>query len=185
MERSSLIHTPLLRRFQWSAEDRNRKQGRALGEEYRYCDQEALIADVRGNIERILNTRIPFLWDYLYTKSLSAEGSGSGKQESLLDGSLWNFGMSDYCLVAKQEGENEREFKRAIKTTIDRFEPRINVTELTFGNQERPSSLEIQLKIKGKLWIPQLESRLELDTAIHIGSQQVKVTRHRSVSETT
>jgi len=183
METGTLIHTPLLRRFQWLADDASRNQIGSTAEAYRYCAYEDLVSDVRNNIERILNSRVPFLWDYLYAKTLVGDTNKAYSEKSLLDHSLWNFGMNDFCYVAKRDGDNERFFKRSIKLTVDRHEPRINVTELTFGNQDRPSSPIIQLKIKGKLWIPPIESKLEFDTAINLGSQKVNVTHHRAVAD--
>ncbi len=183
MDTDILIHTPLLRRFQWLAEDMSRNQVSPTSEAYRYCEYEDLVSDVRRNIERILNSRIPFLWDYLYAKTFAGDIGKSPSERFLLENSLWNFGMSDFCFIAKRDGENERFFKQSIKLTIDRHEPRINVTELTLGNQDRPTSLTIQLKIKGKLWIPPIESKLEFDTAINLGSQKIDVTHYRAVSD--
>jgi len=155
--------TPLPMRFRWLSERQPEEDRRNWEQDLRTCRYEQLLADVRENIERILNTRAPILWDYFLSR-----------ESPELNHSLLNYGMNDFCLIAYDDRKNESVFKQSIRLAIERYETRMSVSELTFGNERTPRDHSIQLRIKGRLRIAPHDP-LRFQAAVNVGSQKIQV----------
>lgn len=113
-------------------------------------DSRLIIDSVREHLQRILNTR----------------------QGSVLIGA--DYGLPDFVELLRDYPESLREFERSIRTTIQKYEPRLKAVRVKLlTNEDDPLTLRFQ--IAARLADPEqkipvvLESRVDQDGRVRIG----------------
>lgn len=83
----------------------------------RYIDFDTLHADVKSNLEHILNTRLGYFGDL--------------KPFNELNKSILNYGMADFSQQYASVKQHQQELCQLIQDTIAHFEPRLQNVKVT------------------------------------------------------
>lgn len=98
------------------------------------ADKQEILDDICKNIEMVVNTRAPILWDYFLRP-----------QTYWINQSLLNYGINDFCLISEMDVENESDFVEALVETINRHEPRILVKDVVLEPQGAVTVIPIRI----------------------------------------
>ena len=119
------------------------------------CSPRRLEKDIKENLTRILNSRLPLPSGYTL-RSISTE------MLAYVDGSTVNFGIADINSLNLGDDTMDKRFCDSIKLAIDRFEPRINSVQIEFvSNNHR----FVTIKITGQLKVPPF-SEIKLESGV-------------------
>lgn len=125
-----------------------------------FCTSQELLDDIRTNIERILNSRLPDLDEYLLRPDINCD-------PTFLNDSLLNFGIADIQSLNLGDDSKERRFCESVRLAISRFEPRMAHVKVDMNNKR--NSRMIDLAVRGVLLIypfedVSFESGIEMDS---------------------
>ena len=118
---------------------RDSNSGRTEGETLsRYCGAQAIVDDVRRNIEVILNSRLPVFNSYFLSETSLP-----------LDRSTINFGIVDFNSITVDDQDQEGRFCKSVVHAINSFEPRVNEVrvKLLKSLEERFIALDIMASL--------------------------------------
>lgn len=125
-----------------------------------FCTSQELLDDLRENIEKILNSRLPDLDEYLLRPDINCNSS-------YLNNSLVNFGIADIQSLNLGDDSKELRFCDSVRLAISRYEPRMTNVQVEMKNTN--TSRMINLEVRGVLRIYPFEdvsfqSGIEMDS---------------------
>ena len=108
------------------------------------CSPPRLSKDIKENLTRILNSRLPLPSGYVLR-------SFSPDLQEVIDRSTVNFGIADINSLNLGDETMDKRFCDSIKLAIDRFEPRIRGVQVEFVSTK---DRFVTIKITGQLTVP-------------------------------
>ena len=131
----------------------------------RLCTSQDVLDNLRANIEKILNTRLPDLKKYVLRPDLNCD-------PDYLNNSLLNFGIADIQSLNLGDDSKERRFCESVRLAISRFEPRMSNVKVEMNN--KLNSRMINLEVRGNLRIYPFED-ISFQSGIEMDSQEFVV----------
>lgn len=119
------------------------------------CSPRKLVEDIKQNLTRILNTRLPLPTNYTL-RTFSTEAL------ELIHDSTINFGIADINSLNLGDETMDKRFCDSIKLAVKRFEPRIKNTQIEFVSTKHRF---VTIKITGQLKIPPF-SEINFETGL-------------------
>ena len=119
------------------------------------CSPRRLIEDIKENLSRLLNSRLPMPTDYVL-RSLSSE------LLEYVDDSMVNYGIADIFSMNLGDETMDSRFCKSVRLAVNRFEPRVkNVQVELVSTKER----FVTIRLIGQLRIPPY-SEIELESGV-------------------
>ena len=130
-----------------------------------FCTSQEVLDDLRENIEKILNTRLPDLREYLLRPDINCESD-------YLNRSVLNLGIADIQSLNLGDDSKERRFCESVRLAISRYEPRMTHVKVEMNN--KLNSRIINLEVRGVLRIYPFDD-ISFQSGIELDSQEFVV----------
>ncbi len=122
---------------------------------------ESLLESVLHDLQRLLNSRIPW--------------TAIDKHDELLRASLANYGVPDFSGFALGSDDAREELRKAVRQAIVDFEPRLRNVRVTRQLDEDEKERRMSLRIEAELLADPLPLRIVFDTQMDPVRKELKV----------